>query len=125
MSTAVRHEKSLDRLLRTCILFLLDHMCMCTSSYIGVIAITGDAAKVTTKKRLEDFMEEPMRNRDVIALAKFPDSHQRDTEAPLPIEREDWPAPAAAAAAYPELRTCDFLRRLVYQCHLICRDSVF
>ena len=49
-------------------------------------------------------MEEPMRNRDVIALAKFPDSHKRDDEAPLPIEREDWPAPAATAAAYPELR---------------------
>ena len=51
-------------------------------------------------------MEEPMRNRDVIALAKFPDSHKRDDEAPLPIEREDWPAPAATAAAYPELREC-------------------
>ena len=58
----------------------------------------ADATKVTTKKRLEDFMEEPMRNRDVIALAKFPDSHKRDDEAPLPIEREDWPAPAATAA---------------------------
>ena len=64
----------------------------------------SDATKGTTKKRLEDFMEEPMRNRDVIALAKFPDSHRRDESDLAPIEREDWPAPNAAAAAYPELR---------------------
>ena len=61
-------------------------------------------ASTTTKKRLEDFMEEPMRKNDVIALSRFPDSHKRQHEEPLPIERDDWPAPAATAAAFPELR---------------------
>ena len=82
---------------------------MCFSYFSNVARVcdvTAGEASTTTKKRLEDFMEEPMRKTEVIALSRYPDSHKREEEQPLPIERDDWPAPAATAAAFPELRQC-------------------
>ena len=42
-----------------------------------------------------------MKNKEAIAMSKYPDGQKTDYVAP--IEREDWPAPPAPAAAYPEL----------------------
>ena len=55
------------------------------------------------KKKLEDYLEEPMKNAEVIELSRFPDNSKYETERVAPIEREDFPAPPATAAAYPEL----------------------
>ena len=55
------------------------------------------------KKKLEDYMEEPMKKAEVIELSRLPDSYKHEKEHMAPIEREDFPAPPATAAAYPEL----------------------
>ncbi len=62
----------------------------------------GDNNKYAIKKK-----EPPpkMNNKEPIELAKFPDGQKHENEVkPAPIEREDWPAPPAAAAAFPEIR---------------------
>ena len=48
----------------------------------------------------------PMGKEEAIRMSKFPDAHKPEIPRPLPIERDDWPAPPAPAAAYPEL--CKF-----------------
>ena len=44
-----------------------------------------------------------MDNKEPIKLAKFPDAQKPEDGRPPAIEREDWPAPPAPAAAFPEL----------------------
>ena len=43
-----------------------------------------------------------MRNEDAINMAKWPGGDKPEVYR-APIERDDWPAPPAPAAAYPEL----------------------
>lgn len=45
----------------------------------------------------------PIKSQEPIQLSKLPDAHRSESSRPLPIERDDFPAPPAAAAAYPEL----------------------
>jgi len=46
----------------------------------------------------------PIKTQEPIQLSKLPDGHRFDATHLSPIERDDWPAPPAPAAAYPELR---------------------
>lgn len=55
------------------------------------------------KKKMQDIMDEPMKNKEVIDLARYPDNVKYDAARQSAIEREDFPAPPATAAAYPEL----------------------
>ena len=52
----------------------------------------------------------PMGKEEAIRMSKFPDAHKPEIPRPLPIERDDWPAPPAPAAAYPEL--CKFILQM-------------
>lgn len=51
----------------------------------------------------------PVKTQEPIQLSKIPDGHTCDDGNLAPIERDDWPAPPAAAAAYPDLCTSHFL----------------
>jgi len=45
----------------------------------------------------------PVKTQEAIQLAKLPDAQPLDKSHVMPIERDDWPAPPAPAAACPEL----------------------
>ena len=45
----------------------------------------------------------PVKTQEAIQLAKLPDAQPIDKGHVRPIERDDWPAPPAPAAAFPEL----------------------
>ena len=47
----------------------------------------------------------PVKTQEAIQLSKLPDAQPVDKGHMRPIERDDWPAPPAPAAAFPELRT--------------------
>jgi len=50
----------------------------------------------------------PVKTQEAIQLAKLPDAQPLDAGHVRPIERDDWPAPPAPAAAFPELCTLLF-----------------
>jgi len=75
----------------------------------SMMSALGDAAVADTLYQKHAFTGRrpgepysPIHSREVIKMQHFP-SAQREKQGPLPIEREDWPAPPAVAAAYPEL----------------------
>jgi len=47
----------------------------------------------------------PVKSQEAIQLSKLPDGQPLDAGHVRPIERDDWPAPPAPAAAFPELCT--------------------
>ncbi len=59
----------------------------------------GDAKYVSNRK-MGDVVT--MRNEEAINMAKWPGGDKPEVYR-APIEREDWPAPPAPAAAYPHL----------------------
>jgi len=59
----------------------------------------GDHEYVTTLRKIEPY--KPVKTQEPIQMSKMPDAHKCDGLAP--IERDYWPAPPAAAAAYPDL----------------------
>ena len=63
--------------------------------------LPGEQTYQVKKKTWDDVV--PMSKREAITMAKYPDAHKPEKPRPLPIEREDWPAPPDPAAAYPEL----------------------
>lgn len=60
----------------------------------------GDQEYVITLRNIEPY--KPVKTQEPIQLSKIPDAHASDGTL-APIERDDWPAPPAAAAAYPDL----------------------
>ena len=81
----------------------------------------ADGKYSAPKARREHYS--PMHSREVIKLQHYPNA-QRERYGPLPIEKEDWPAPPAVAAAYPELckENLVFIRT-TFLCKLWCRES--
>lgn len=73
----------------------------------------GDQEYVITLRNIEPY--KPMKTQEPIQLSKIPDAHASDGTL-APIERDDWPAPPAAAAAYPDLCICLFVSILLEEC---------
>lgn len=67
----------------------------------GLLTALGDQEYVTTLRKIEPY--KPVKTQEPIQLSKIPDGHTCDDGNLAPIERDDWPAPPAAAAAYPDL----------------------
>lgn len=63
------------------------------------VLVLGDHEYVTTLRKIEPY--KPVKTQEPIQMSKMPDAHKCDGLAP--IERDYWPAPPAAAAAYPDL----------------------
>ena len=59
----------------------------------------GDTKLVIKKKEPIPMID----SKEPIQLSKFPDAQKPDEGRTSAIEREDWPAPPAPAAAFPEL----------------------
>lgn len=68
-----------------------------------LVLVLGDHEYVTTLRKIEPY--KPVKSQEPIQMSKMPDAHKCDGLAP--IERDYWPAPPAAAAAYPDLCKCD------------------
>ena len=72
-------------------------------------AVTGGRKSLFSFKsetRREPY--KPVKTQEAIQLSKLPDAQLADDGHVRPIERDDWPAPPAPAAAYPELCTPSF-----------------
>lgn len=69
--------------------------------------LIGDVEQVLAKKRMESIA--PMNNEEAIRLSRYPTAQKPEGDYRAPIEREDFPAPPTAAAAYPEL--CKFVSK--------------
>jgi len=59
----------------------------------------------SVKSQIRTEPYKPVKTQEAIQLAKLPDAQPADEGHVMPIERDDWPAPPAPAAAFPELCT--------------------
>ena len=73
-------------------------VCVCVSS-------GGSKSVFSVKSQIRTEPYKPVKTQEAIQLAKLPDAQPADEGHVMPIERDDWPAPPAPAAAFPELCT--------------------
>lgn len=65
----------------------------------------GSRSLFSFKSHVRTEPYKPVKTQEAIQLSKLPDAQPLDESHVRPIERDDWPAPPAPAAAFPELRT--------------------
>jgi len=65
----------------------------------------GSKSLFTFKSQVRSEPYKPVKTQEAIQMSKLPDAQPLDKDHVRPIERDDWPAPPAPAAAFPELRT--------------------
>jgi len=65
----------------------------------------GSKSAFSFKSQIRTEPYKPVKTQEAIQLAKLPDAQPVEKDHVRPIERDDWPAPPAPAAAFPELCT--------------------